>query len=54
MNPIEKEALKEKMMNNPFMVEYSLHPQYAPIETYPTGQERRRARREQKRKNKKK
>lgn len=52
MNPIEKKAL-EKAMSNPLMVEYLMSPQYT-IETYPTGQEKRRARRKQKRKDKKK
>lgn len=57
MDPIEKKelelALMEKTMNNPYMVEYLMPPRYI-TETYPTGQENRRTRRKQKRKNKKK
>ena len=50
MNVLEK---LEKAMNNPLMVEYLMPPRYT-IETYSTGQEKRRARRKQKRENKKK
>lgn len=52
MSPIKKKAL-EMAMNNPVMVEYFMSPHYA-LETYSTGQEKRRARREQKMKSRKK
>lgn len=57
MNPIKKKELETvfiaKPMNDPRMVEYLMPPRYT-IETYSTGQEKRRARRKQERKGKKK
>lgn len=58
MNPLEKEELEkmielEKVMNNPLVDVYHMLPRYT-FETYSTGQDKRRARRKQERKNKKK
>ncbi len=52
MNPFEKEEL-ERALNNPLVDVYHMLPHYT-IETYSTGQDKRRARRKQERKNKKK